>query len=277
MLKTVLQQLEKPALYQPGAPLWTHPHIAGEMLKAHLDPDTDAASYRPALREAICQQLSDAFALRPGSRVVDVGCGPGLYCRKLAEQGVCVTGVEQSDPSLRYAKSICTGLDAAFLQQSYINPFGVDAFDAAMMISQDYGVLSPEARRQLLQNILKALVPDGYFAMDVATQAAYQARVREPSTAWEMCDGGFWRAEPYLLLHALYAYPQQQALCDLYAVLTEQEETVYRNWQTFFTPQTLREELTAAGFRVEAVWSGLDGQTWKEDSPVLGVLCRKMA
>ena len=277
MGKTYLQQLQKPELYQAGAPLWTHPHIAKEMLKAHLNPDTDAASYRPARVEAICRNLCEAAKLRAGSRVVDLGCGPGLYCRQLSERGIRVTGVEQSENSLQYAKVICAGREVAFLQQSYLNHFGTAAFDAAILVSQDYGVLGPTARARLLQNLWEALVPGGCLALDVATESAYRARACEPARVWEAASGGFWRAEPYLLLHALYTYPQQQALCDLYAVVTEQEEAVYRNWQTFFTPETLQAELAAAGFCLEAVWSDLDGQAWDEVSPVLGALCRKKA
>ncbi len=40
----------KPKVFEPGEPLfWNDPHISGEMLKAHLDPNTDAASRRPEM------------------------------------------------------------------------------------------------------------------------------------------------------------------------------------------------------------------------------------
>ena len=88
MKQGTLEELKRPAPYQPGAPLWTHPHIAGEMLKAHLNPDTDAASYRPECIDAICNHLYRTMNLQPGDRVADLGCGPGLYCRRLADRGL---------------------------------------------------------------------------------------------------------------------------------------------------------------------------------------------
>lgn len=48
-LPALIRLQEAPPLFAPGAPaFWTDPHIAGQMLAAHLDPDSDAASRRPA-------------------------------------------------------------------------------------------------------------------------------------------------------------------------------------------------------------------------------------
>ena len=58
----LLASLRRPSHYEPGEPLWTHPHIAAEMLKAHLDPTTDAASYAPQTIDRICAHLTDAMA-----------------------------------------------------------------------------------------------------------------------------------------------------------------------------------------------------------------------
>ena len=179
-----LAALQRPMPYEPGEPLWTHPHIADEILKAHLDPATDAASYRPQTIERICTHLTEAMAPKQGSRVVDLGCGPGLYCRRLAERGMRVTGIDHSENSLRYAQSHCEGYGATFRQASYLAPFGEDAFDAALMVSQDYGVLPPDARRALLANVHRALRRGGRFALDVPSMEAYAERTREPATGW---------------------------------------------------------------------------------------------
>lgn len=273
-ISTLLGLLRRPELYQSGASLWTHPHIATEMLKAHLAPDTDAASYKPDTIDAICNHLISAMRLTPDSRVVDMGCGPGLYCHQLACRGVAVTGIDFSENSIAYAKTLCAGKNAKFRLASYLRPFGENTFDAALMISQDYGVLAPEGRRTLLANLHAALAHGGYFAMDVPTLAAYATRKGEAASTWEAAEQGFWRAHAYLTLHAVHLYPEQSALCDLYAVL-DGEVTVYRVWQTYFSVQTLQQEMINAGFVVEAVWSSLKGEPWREDSPVMGVLCRK--
>ncbi len=269
-----LQQLERPTPYQPGAVFWTDPYIAAELLKAHLQPDTDAASYKPETITAICRHLQTRLAWAENSAVADLGCGPGLYCYQLAKQGVAVTGIDQSENSLRYAQDLCKGTNANFRRASYLEPFGESCFDAAMMVSQDYGVLSPVQRQKLLGNIYRALKPHGYFVMDVSASAAYAKRKEANAATWQIETSGLWRPHPYVLLHTAYLYPEMSALCDLYAVLDE-TDTIYRIWQTFFSPKSITAELEAAGFKVESIWSDLTGKPWQSNSPVLGILCRK--
>ncbi len=80
--------------------LWTDPHIARQMLKAHLNPDTDSASRRPAFIEASVNWLQQRFNIGPGTRLADFGCGPGLYTTRLAQLGAAVTGIDFSENSL---------------------------------------------------------------------------------------------------------------------------------------------------------------------------------
>lgn len=271
----MLHTLRRPAPYEAGESLWTHPHIAAEMLKAHLDPTTDAASYAPDTIDRICTHLEGVMRLGDGSRAVDLGCGPGLYCHRLATLGVDVTGIDQSENSLRYARDLCNGQNASFVQSSYLDPFGEDAFDAALLISQDYGVLPPAGRASLLANVHRALHGGGLFALDVPTTAAYEARAHEPATAWEAADAGFWRPYPYLTLHAIHLYPELPALCDLYAVL-DGDIAAYRVWQTYYTEDALRLELTAAGFAIEAVWGDLTGLALRDGARTMAMLARKL-
>jgi len=245
------------------------------MLKAHLSPDTDAASYKPTKIQAICETIFKAAGLKAGDSLVDLGCGPGLYCHVLASKGLKATGVDWSENSIAYARNLCKGQEASFLHQSYLEPFGQTAFDASCMISQDYGVLSLEQRKTLLGNIRAALKPGGCFALDVPSLAAYEQKQKETAPTWETAERGFWRPHPYLALHTTYFYPEISTLCDIHAVLDD-GMTVCRVWQTFFSPDTIRQELADGGFAVKAVWSSLQGDAWKEESPLLGILCQKI-
>ncbi len=44
--------------------------------------------------------MIDTFDLGPGRRVLDLGCGPGLYARRLEAAGADVTGVDLSRVSI---------------------------------------------------------------------------------------------------------------------------------------------------------------------------------
>ena len=78
-LSRIRQLQEKPQPFEPGEPMfWTDPHIAKQMLASHLDPTVDAASRRPETIERITNWIAASVGLRPGDRILDLGCGPGL-------------------------------------------------------------------------------------------------------------------------------------------------------------------------------------------------------
>ena len=95
----------RPAPFAPGEEhFWDDPHISAQMLAAHLDPDTDAASRRPETIEHTVDWIVATLELAPGMRVLDLGCGPGLYATRLARYGLRVTGVDCSRRSIGYAQ-----------------------------------------------------------------------------------------------------------------------------------------------------------------------------
>ncbi len=274
-LDQLLDASRRPAPYEPGEELWNDPHISKMMLEAHLSPDTDAASYKPEKIRAICHYLISALGLQNGASIADLGCGPGLYCALLAQEGFKMTGIERSENSIRYAKEHVPGGNAEFIFDSYLNPFGTGLFDAAMMISQDYGVLSRENRKKLLENIYAALKPDGCFVFDICSMAAYQERAKGSVLKWYDAAPGFWRPHEHFMLEKTIPYPDIPAVCDLFAVI-DLEVTPYRIYQTFFSPDTIRAELEENGFRVEAILSNLCGEKYDAASTEIGVICRKI-
>lgn len=273
-IQSVVSRLARPLPYEEGAPLWTDPHIAKGMLETHLSPDTDLASFRPETVKAICSFLPARMGLEPGARIADLGCGPGLYCRTLAERGYRMTGIDWSENSVRYARESCAGLPAAFRCASYLTPFGEGEFDAALLVYEDFGVLSPGNRRTLLHNIRRALKPGGAFALDVSSRAAFERRRAEAAPTWEAAEEGFWRPHPYVTLSRTFFYPEIPASCDFHAVL-DGDAAFYRVWQTYYAPETLKAELRAGGFEVSALFSSLKGDPCAPDAPVLAALCRR--
>ncbi len=100
----LIQLQTKPEPFSPGEPLfWDDPHISSQMLKAHLDPEVDAASRRPETIEQTVTWLIDHIQLQSGQTVLDLGCGPGLYSVRFAQRGITVTGIDYSHRSIDYA------------------------------------------------------------------------------------------------------------------------------------------------------------------------------
>ena len=262
-----------PEPYEPGEELWNDSHISHKMLESHLSQDTDAASYRPEKIRAICEYLIRAMKLKSGDSVIDLGCGPGLYCSRLAQQGFRLTGIDRSENSIHYARN--HDQDTNYIIASYLNPFGTNQFDAALMISQDYGVLSPENRKILLDNIRNALKPNGYFAFDVSSMTAFQNRVDTAAAKWYASEAGFWRPHKHFVLEKTIIYPDLPVLCDFFAVCDAWSIKAYHIYQSFFSPESICLELADNGFHVEAIRSNLSGEKYSTASLEIGVICRK--
>jgi len=159
--------LKRPALYERTAqPFWTDPHISGEMLKAHLDPGTDAASRRPDFI-ARCADWIAALPLPEHARLLDIGCGPGLYARQFSARGLRVTGMDFSERSIAYARE--QDAQSEYVLQNYLTMDYENVFDIVTLIYCDYGALIPNERAELLWRVHRALKPGGLFVFDVNT------------------------------------------------------------------------------------------------------------
>lgn len=275
-LDALERALARPEPFAPhDAPFWHDPHISRQMLAAHLDPSTAAASRRPDEVARIVDHLVRALHVGAGDRLLDLGCGPGLYAIDFASRGLAVSGIDLSPTSLAYAVDAAR---AAALAIDYrvgdytVEPLG-GPFDAAVLIYLDFGVLPDEPRDRLLDAVRAALRPGSRFAFDVHAPA--RRRVTDAAITVERSRGGFWRPGPHLVVETTYRYGEDLDL-NQYAVLEGDSVTAYRVWDHAYSAAQLRALLKRHGFVVEASWSDLAGAPCRRSSPTIGVVARRL-
>jgi ubiquinone/menaquinone biosynthesis C-methylase UbiE len=100
--------------------------------------------------------------LKPGSRVLDLGAGPGTYTRAISGTGFRCIGVDYSRNVLAAAKR--KGNDEPYIQaEAYHLPFRNGSFDAVVCI----GVLQSLGRTaEALSEIARVLTPGGWMFLD---------------------------------------------------------------------------------------------------------------
>lgn len=266
-LKTLLG---KPQIYEKTREkFWNDPHISKGMLEAHLDPNTDAASRRPDFIERSVEWISSM--LPPGGKLLDIGCGPGLYTKRLSERGFCVTGLDFSERSIEYAKE--HDKLSEYIMQDYLEMEFEKIFDMITLIWCDYGALISDDRHNLLDRVYKALKPGGLFALDVFTPLKNSCC--KDHTSWEINEhGGFWCPNPHICLNAQYYYGDNISVSRT-VVIEDGNIRSFNIWDTCFTKETLAEECLPHGFTVVDFYSDFTGKPYEDSSETICAVMKK--
>ncbi|MDW5551407.1 class I SAM-dependent methyltransferase [Methanosarcina sp.] len=267
----ILEFIKKPQIYTDGnAVMWTDGHISKQLLDVHLNPDIDLASRRGASIESTVDWILNSVNLEK-MNILDLGCGPGLYAELMAKRGHKVTGVDFSKNSIEYARSeaLKKNLDIEYVNQNYLELCEENKYDLAMMLFTDFGVLTPIARKTLLQNVYRALKPNGTFIFDVLSDKDIELKVSEKS--WEMEEYGFWKDRPYLVLSDSYYYPKDKVILYQHIVIDDSDNfDVYRFWTHFFTSDDMKKMLVQEGFEEIECYDDIlpDIDLWNGDNVI---------
>jgi SAM-dependent methyltransferase len=127
-------------------------------------------------------ELVDRWALPPGSRIVDLGCGPGLLTRDLARLGYAGVGVDTSAAMIRHCQdqAQAANLGASWSYQLgdvECVPLASGSFDAAICS----GVIDylPTDNR-LLAEARRLLKPGGRFLLCITNKFGYTVSLSTP-------------------------------------------------------------------------------------------------
>jgi SAM-dependent methyltransferase len=187
--------------------------------------------------------LSEALGLRPGQRLLDVGCGPGRHAHALARRGIEVIGVDISQRFVDLAAADAP--PGATFVRADAQELAFDAeFDAAISLCQGAfglagGPAAPlDADADVLRSIARALRPGGLTAVS-AFSAYFQVRWLEDGDTFDAGSG---------------VNHERTDVRDDAGVATPVDL-----WTTCFTPRELRLLAASAGLDVRAVWSVAPG------------------
>ncbi len=272
MYHQMLPMMQLPAPYQPNVhPFWDDDHISAQMLRAHLSPDQEAASRTFAFMDKSADWIAHIAPPQKYPRLLDLGCGPGLYAQRFDRRGYRVTGVDLSRRSIRYAQEQSPHIRYCLSNYCQLNL--QETFDLATLIYCDFGVLCPADRRQVLQRAHACLRPGGRMILD-AFAPAHETAFR-PYQRWQHCpQGGFWRSEPYIMMEDARLYPDHVTGQHIH-IITKKTVTPYYLWNTCFSPESLTAEAEAAGFRVLAVYGNVAGEPYTPKSDTLAVVLER--
>ena len=256
--------------------LWTSPDISEMMLRYHLDGKVDLASRRTEFVERSLAWIVAKFELGADKRVIDLGCGPGLYVNQLAHSGARVTGIDFSPRSIAYARAGAEreGLDVDYRLGDYLALDIESGYDLAMMIMCDFCALSPGQRGRLLQRVGELLAPGGAFLFDVNSLAFYDTWEETVAYSQNMMDG-FWSAEPYYGFLNTFRYDEEKVVLEHYLIVERERQAEYFNWFQHYSLESLTAEVEAAGLVVDEAFGDVAGEAFDASLPEFAVVVRQ--
>lgn len=267
---------EVPVFSQTRDSIWLDPHIAQQMLAAHLDIEGDGATRNLAFVEASIQWLEEKFPLDSFAKVLDLGCGPGIYSERLAEVGYQVTGIDFSANSIAYAKKQAAekNLQIDYQVGDYLQTdFSKEKYQLALLIYCDFGVLAPESRKKLLKQVYDSLADGGQFVFDVFTAEKYQNF--RPTKTWSIEENNFWTVDSCLHLETNKSYPEAQTYLAQHYLLYPDHYKEFFIWESVFNEKQMKESLFEAGFSQVEVYGDVRGTALEGNSETLCFVAQK--
>ncbi|MBN3033941.1 MAG: methyltransferase domain-containing protein [Candidatus Saganbacteria bacterium] len=71
------------------------------------------------------------LAPQKGEKIIDLGCGQGVFCRELARAGAAVTGIDSSPSLIKTARRRSPEINYLVADAADLRAFGAKSFDAA--------------------------------------------------------------------------------------------------------------------------------------------------
>jgi 2-polyprenyl-3-methyl-5-hydroxy-6-metoxy-1,4-benzoquinol methylase len=272
-----INERPEPFQFYTASDLWTDEHTSKRMLSLHLNEAIDVSSRNAEFITRSVDWIATEFNIGNGNKVIDFGCGPGLYSARLAKRGAKVTGIDFSRRSIEYAKDVAAReqLNIRYVHQNYLEFEAEDQFDLVLMIMCDFCALSPTQRKGLLRKFHKILKPSGSVLLDVYSLSAYEQKEEVATYEINQLDR-FWSPNKYYGFLNSFKYDEEKVVLDKYTIIElDRTRTVY-NWLQYFAPEDLEREFLAAGFSIKGFYSNVAGTPYDRKSSEFAVIANKV-
>jgi SAM-dependent methyltransferase len=257
---------------------WHEPGFSRRMLKEHLSQEHDAASRRFTTVDRHVDWIHRHLLRGHPARILDLGCGPGLYTSRLARLGHDCVGIDYSPASIAHATAQASrdNLTCTYLQQDIREAEYGAGYGLAMLIFGEFNVFRPTDARRILHKVHQALAGDGVLVLEAHTFSAVQEMGKRPRS-WYSAESGLFSDKPHLCLEESTWDAARQAATARYYIVDASTGGVTRYAQSLqaYRREQYRAALSRAGFDDVQFFLSLTGDEQETEGEFYAIVGRK--
>ena len=273
-LRELYQRDPEPHPWAEGEKIpWNDPDFSRRMLKEHLSQKHDAASRRTKTIKKHVNWIHSFILDEKPSRILDLGCGPGLYSARLSTLGHVCRGIDFGPASIEYADKHAPENCSYTLGD--IRTTGFDSgYDMAMFVFGEINVFKPEDASLILRKAFEALNPGGTLLLEPQTFDAVYELGNQPAT-WYSAENELFAEQPHLCLMESFWDNEMCVATERFYIIEVQTQSVarYAASTRAYEDDELVTMIEAAGFHSVKFYPSLTGK--EEDQSGLFVVIAK--
>ncbi len=278
-LLDIVHRKSIPAPWTEGEKIpWDDPDFSRRMLKEHFPQDHDGASRRFEVIDTHVKWIHGYVLKEKSSRILDLGCGPGLYTSRLAKFGHRCVGIDFSPASIAYAleQPEEARKDCTYFQRDIRTAEYGDGYDLVMLIYGEFNAFRPEEASEILEKAYRALIPGGILLLEPHPFKVVAKTGEQPST-WYSAERGLFSDDPHLNLQENYWDVERNVAIRRHYIINAETGDVVRHCEHLqaYTDDQYRSLMVDCGFNDVEFHGSLDGSENNEGSDFIVILSKK--
>jgi SAM-dependent methyltransferase len=255
---------------------WDEAAFSERVLKEHLTQENEAAS-RPVVKiNKHIDWIHRTILAEKPSRILDLGCGPGLYTTRLAELGHTCLGIDCAPASIAYALENAPQGCSYQLGDLRSAEYGSD-YDLIILIFGALNLFRPQDACLILEKACAALKPGGRLLLEISSLDAVDQIGNQPAM-WYSAETGLFSDRPHLCLMETFWDEEQSVATERFYIVDAATGQVTRHAASTqaYDEGQIESLLREAGFREMAFFPSLTGKAESDLDEFMVVLARKL-
>jgi SAM-dependent methyltransferase len=278
-IEKIVLRAPRPKPWQEGEKIpWNEEGFSRRMLSEHLSQQHDAASRRFLVIDCHVEWIEKNLLGGQPARVLDLGCGPGLYTNRLARIGHTCRGIDFSPASVAYARQQAEEekLPCEYSLADIRTAEYGQGYDLVMLIFGELNVFRRDDALGILRKARAALNPDGRLLLEPHSFDAVRKIGQEPRNWWSAQEGLFGD-DPHVVLTEAFWDEETCSATERFYVIDAGCIEVERFAQSMqaYTDEDYQALIAQAGFDDLHFYGELGGQPGSPQTDFIAITARR--